>query len=58
MVIGGIPNLIRLIVSVVLAVITYVVMTIRLGIIGENELKLLPKGRTITVFLRKIHLLR
>ena len=58
MVIGGIPNLIRLIVSVVFAVVTYVVMTIRLGIIGENELKVLPKGRTLTVFLRKIHLLR
>ena len=58
MVISGIPNLIRLIVSVVFAVITYVVMTIRLGIIGEDELKVIPKGRTLTEFLRKIHLLR
>lgn len=58
MAIGGVPNLIRLIVSITLAVLTYAMMTIRLGIITEEELKMMPKGRTISVMLKKLKLLR
>ena len=58
MIITGVNNLIRLIVSIVLAVITYMLLTLKLDIIGERELKLLPKGAAIARILKRLRLLK
>ncbi len=58
LVISGMNNVIRLVFSIIMAVLTYGQLTIRLGIIRENEIKLLPKGEALARFLKKVRLLR
>ncbi len=58
LVISGMNNVIRLVFGIVMAVLTYGQLTIRLGIIRENELKLLPKGEAIARILKRVRLLR
>ncbi len=58
MAIMGMNNVLRLTAGIVMAVLTYGLLTLRLGIIGEKELKLLPKGTAIATVLKKVKLLR
>ncbi len=58
MIISGMNNVLRLVVSIVLAVLTYGLLTLKLGIIRESEVLLLPGGLKLALLFRKIGLLR
>ena len=58
MAILGMNNVMRLAAGIVMAVLTYGLLTLRLGIIREAELKLLPKGTAIAGLLKRVRLLR
>jgi stage V sporulation protein B len=58
MIISGMNNVLRLVVGIVTGVLTYGLLTLRLGIIRENDFKALPKGTAIANMLKRIRLLR
>ena len=58
MAIMGMNNVYRLLAGLIMALVTYVLLTLRLGIIREAELKLLPKGDRIAAWMKRVKLLR
>lgn len=51
-------NIVCLCVALFLAVLTYFVLVIKTGAVGEEELKSIPKGTAILRLAKKIHLIR
>ncbi len=58
MVISGMNNVLRLIVSMFMAVVTYGLLTLKLGIIRESEILGMPGGVRIAEFFKRIGLLK
>lgn len=57
MVITGVNNIIRLLVSMLFAGLIYAWLVLRLGIAREQEILMMPKGRTIAGILKKLGLI-
>lgn len=56
--VGGVNNLIRLVITIVLAGLLYAVLVLHYGIATEKEILGMPKGRMIVKALRKIGIIQ
>ncbi len=54
MVISGMLNVLRLIISLAVAFVTYAWFTLRLGVATESEIRMMPKGGAIVRVLKKM----
>lgn len=57
MLISGLNNIVRLFVSIVFAGLSYAWLVLRFGIAREQEILMMPKGKTIAKLLKKLGLL-
>ena len=57
MIITGLNNVVRLVVSMIFAGICYAWLVLRLGIAREQEILMMPKGKTIVAILNKLGLI-
>ena len=56
-VVTGMANVVRLIICMIVAVITYALLVLKLGIAREKEILMMPKGATLVRIFKKLNLI-